>query len=263
MARRARSIACFSLVLLIVAGVGHRYGLVETVAYFWILALVGGLALLALGLAASGFRRLWVYGEKAGKASLAAVVLAAVVLASYVAGAYFVVRYPVLNDVSTDLVEPPQFVLAPGRRNGAMNAIEPIMHEAAALQAQHYPDVSGRRYDASMSRVMNAAAAVIAARGWTPYARLPLEAETGEVSIELEAPTFLVRFPADAVLRLTDEGASTFVDMRMNTRYAKHDLGDNARRIRAFMADLDAEFARQSLEIIDIPASNEEENPVD
>lgn len=263
MAQRARSIAGFSLVLLIVAGVGHRYGMVETVAYFWILALVAGLALLALGLAAGGFWRLWLYGEKAGKASLAATLLAAIVLAPYAAGAYFVLRYPVLNDISTDLVEPPQFVLAPARRSGAMNAIVPFTREAAALQTEHYPDVSGRRYDASMSRVMNAAAAVIASRGWKPYARLPLEAEHGEVSIELEAPTLLVRFPADAVLRLTDEGASTFVDMRLNTRYAKHDLGDNARRIRAFMSDLDAEFARQSLEIIDIPASDEEEDPVD
>lgn len=263
MAQRARRIAGFSLVLLIVAGVGHRYGMVETVAYFWILALVAGLALLALGLAAGGFWRLWLYGEKAGKASLAATLLAAIVLAPYAAGAYFVLRYPVLNDISTDLVEPPQFVLASARRSGAMNAIVPITREAAALQTEHYPDVSGRRYDASMSRVMNAAAAVIAARGWKPYARLPLEAEHGEVSIELEALTLLVRFPADAVLRLTDEGASTFVDMRLNTRYAKHDLGDNARRIRAFMSDLDAEFARQSLEIIDIPASDEEEDPVD
>lgn len=262
-AERARSIAGFSLVLLIVAGIGHRYGLIETIAYFWTLALAGGLALLALGLAVAGFRRLWDYGEKAGKASLAAGILAVIVLTPYVAGAYFVLRYPVLNDISTDLVEPPQFVLAQGRRSGAMNEIGPVTPEAAEMQTEHYPDVSGRRYDASMSRVLNAAAAVIAARGWTPYTRLPFEVETGEVSIELEAPTLLVRFPADAVLRLTDEGASTFVDMRMNTRYARHDLGDNARRIRAFMADLDAEFARQSLEIIDIPASDEEEDPVD
>lgn len=262
-AERARSIAGFSLVLLIVAGIGHRYGLIETIAYFWTLALAGGLAVLALGLAVAGFRRLWDYGEKAGKASLAAGILAVIVLTPYVAGAYFVLRYPVLNDISTDLVEPPQFVLAQGRRSGAMNEIGPITPEAAEMQTEHYPDVSGRRYDASMSRVLNAAAAVIAARGWTPYTRLPFEVETGEVSIELEAPTLLVRFPADAVLRLTDEGASTFVDMRMNTRYARHDLGDNARRIRAFMADLDAEFARQSLEIIDIPASDEEEDPVD
>lgn len=262
-AQRARSIAGFSLVLLIVAGIGHRYGLIETVAYFWILALTGGLAFLALGLAAAGFRRLWTYGEKAGKASLSASLLAAIVLVPYVAGGYFVLRYPALNDISTDLVEPPQFVLAEGRRSGAMNEIVPITPEAAELQMEQYPDVSGRRYDASMNRVMNAAAAVVAARGWKPYARMPFEVETGEVSIELDAPTLLVRFPADAVLRLTDEGASTFVDMRMSTRYARHDLGDNARRIRAFMADLDAEFARQSLEIIDIPASDEEEDPVD
>lgn len=259
----ARRVAGFSLVLFVVAGVGHRYGLIETVGYFWILGLAGALALLGLGLAAGGFARLWEHGEKAGRASLAAALLSAIVLAPYAAGAWFALRLPALTDVSTDLVEPPQFVLTRRARTAPMNPISPITPEAAELQMRHYPDLSGRRYDASMDRVLSAVAAVVAARGWTPRRRLPTEVEASELSIEVEAPTFLLRFPTDAVLRLTDEGESTFVDMRMSTRYGRHDFGDNARRIRSFMADLDAEFARQTLEIIDIPASAEEEDPVE
>jgi hypothetical protein len=73
----------------------------------------------------------------------------------------------------------------------------------------------------------------------------------------------LLRFPADAVVRLTDEEESVFVDMRMSNRYLPHDLGENARQIAAFLNELDAEFARQSLRIIDIPPSREDEDPVE
>ena len=45
---------------------------------------------------------------------------------------------------------------------------------------------------------------------------------------------------ADVAVRLTDEDASTFVDMRSASHYAQHDLGDNADRISRFLADLDA-----------------------
>lgn len=263
MAQWARSISAFSLVLLVIASLGHRYGLVETLGYFWILGLVAVLALLGLGLAAGGFSRLWEHGEKAGRASLAATFLSLTVLAPYMAGAYLALRYPALTDISTDLVEPPHFTRAPRARAAPMNEIVPITREAVELQLRYYPDVNGRRYDASMGRVLSAVAAVVAARGWEPYSRLPADTEATELSIEVEAPTWLVRFPADAVLRLSDEGESVFVDMRLNARYARHDFGDNARSIRAFMADLDAEFTRQSLEIIDIPASAGEEDPVD
>lgn len=189
--------------------------------------------------------------------------LSAVVLAPFLAGGWFVLRYPALTDISTDLVEPPLFHLAAPARTAPMNPIVPISPEAAQLQLRYYPEVSGRRYDASMDRVLSAIEATVAAHGWKPRPTRPAPEQAAELSIEVEAPTFLVRFPADAVLRLTDEGDSVFVDMRMNTRYGSHDMGDNARRIRGFMAALDAEFTRQALEIIDIPPSGQDEDAVD
>lgn len=264
LAEWARKVSGFSLVLFVTAGIGHRYGQIETVAFFWILGLVAVLALAGLALAAGGFTRLWRYGERAGRASLAATLLSAAVLAPFVAGAWFVLRYPALTDISTDLIEPPQFLAAARARVAGMNPIVPIVPEAAQAQLAHYPQVSGRRYEASIERVLGAVRATVAAHGWKPYPARPAPAEAAELSIEVEAPTFLLRFPADAVLRLTDEGDSVFVDMRMNARYGRHDMGDNARRIRGFMAALDAEFTRQALEIIDIPPpSGEEEDPVD
>ena len=259
----ARRVSAFSLVLFATAGVGHRYRLVETEAFLWTLALVAALAVLGLVLAAAGFVRLWTHGDKAGRAALAAVLLSAVVLVPYGAAAWLYVRLPALTDMTTDLDEPPRFAAAPNFRNRRMNAIVPIAPEAAAAQMRAYPDIAGRRLDATPDRVLAALAPVVAARGWRVRGHLPTSSQSPEVSIEMEAPSFLLRFPADAVVRLTDEDETTFVDMRIAVRYGPHDLGANARRIRGFMADLAAELERQSLEIIDIPPSDGDVDRVD
>ena len=263
MAEWARSVSVFSMVLFATAGLGHRYGLVETYAFIWLLGLIAGLALLGLALAAGGMARLWEHGDKAGKASLAAIVASSIVLAPFAAALYLAVRRPALTDISTDLVEPPRFLRAAGNRSERENAIVPISPEAARAQAESYPEISGRRYEAPIERIAAAVDAVIAARGWKRYPATRASRPAAELAIEVEAPTFGFRFPADAVIRMTDEGGSTFVDMRLNSRYGRHDLGDGARRIRNFMADVDAEFERQSIEIIDIPPSTGEEDPVD
>lgn len=263
MAEWARRVSAFSLVLFVTAGIGHRYGLVETVAFLWTLALVGALAVLGLALAAGGFLRLWTHGDKAGRASLTATLLSLFVLVPYAFGAWLYLRLPALTDISTDLEEPPRFVATPNFRDRQMNPIVPIAPEAAAAQMRAYPDVAGRRLDASPDRVLAALASVVAAREWKVRGHMPTSSQMPEVSIEMEAPSFLLRFPADAVVRLTDEDETTFVDMRVAARYGPHDLGANARRIRGFMTDLAAELERQSLEIIDIPPSDGDVDPVD
>lgn len=256
MAEWARRVSGFALVLLATASIGHRYGMVESVAFLWVLALAAMLAIVALALAAGGFSRLWSHGDKAGRASLIAVLLSIAVLAPFGISGWLYWRLPALTDISTDLEQPPEFVVTPQYRDSRMNAIRPVTPEAAALQMQAYPDMTGRRLDASPDRVLAALAPVVAARGWKVRGAMPLSAQMPEISIEMEAPSFLLRFPADAVVRLTDEEETTFVDMRIAARYGPHDLGANARRIQAFMAELEAELERQSLQIIDIPPSD-------
>ena len=53
----------------------------------------------------------------------------------------------------------------------------------------------------------------------------------------------VLALPVDVAMRVTDEGTSTYVDMRSASRYGSHDLGDNAARIAAFLAELDAEVS--------------------
>jgi hypothetical protein len=260
-AQWARTLASFALVLACTAAVGHRYGMVETLAFFWVLALVTAIAIVSLLCAMFGFRRLWMQGDKAGKASFAATLLASIVLTPFAVAGYLAYTTPPLHDVSTDLVDPPPLRRAALERTAQMNAVTPYSAEMVAVQRLAYPDVTGRRLDASMERAVAAVQAVVASYGWRVRTPWPTEFETvSEIVVELEAPSYILRLPADAALRLTDEDESIFVDLRLNSRYGRYDIGENARRIRRFMNDVDAEFARQSLLIIDIPASSDGED---
>lgn len=255
--------AYFTAVLLATSTIGHRYGLVETEALLWILGIVFVLAVVGLVLAWIALADLWTNGNRAGRVAALAASVCVAVLAPYLWGIYLVLRYPPLTDISTDLVEPPAMTRAQRARTPRMNPIVPISDEAAALQLGYYPEVAGRRFDASMDRVLQSLAVVLADSGWTPRTRLPGTIATDEFTVEAEAPSALLRIPGDAAIRLISDEQSVFVDLRLNARYLRHDLAQNARRIAVFMNELEAEFERQSIRIIDIPPSPEDEDPVD
>ena len=69
-----------------------------------------------------------------------------------------------------------------------------------------------------------------------------------ETIIEAVALTPILHFASDVSIRITDEGATTYVDMRSASRFGRHDLGDNARRIAGFLTALDAAVKGQPLD---------------
>lgn len=64
--------------------------------------------------------------------------------------------------------------------------------------------------------------------------------ESADASIEAVARTLVLALPADVALRIVADDDGSLVDMRSASRIGSHDLGDNARRIRAFFSDLDS-----------------------
>ena len=70
----------------------------------------------------------------------------------------------------------------------------------------------------------------------------PLE----ERYVEAVATSLVLGFESDVVIRLLEEEDGTLVDMRSASRWGPHDLGENARRITSFLADLDTALQGQS-----------------
>ena len=103
----AARLSTFSAVLFVVAGLGHRLGLVETTGFFWVLGSVAALALAALVLATAGFFQLWTYGARGGRALRARSSSALLVLSPFLVSAWRVYAFPMLSDISTDVTDPP------------------------------------------------------------------------------------------------------------------------------------------------------------
>jgi hypothetical protein len=245
----SRRVAAFSVVLLLTAAAAHRFSLVDAVPFFWVLGAVGGLAVAALVLAANGFVQLWNHGDKGGRDSTYAVIIALLALAPFLISGFQIAALPFLSDISTDLTDPPKLLRAAQLRTPAMSPVATITPEQAAVQQRNYPEVTGRRYDVPSDRVREAIDALLAEHDWLLIdpgrANAPNEGGLPDVTIELTAYTVWLAFPVDVAIRLTDEGETSYVDMRSASRWGRHDFGDNARRITAFLEELDAEVVKR------------------
>ncbi|TAM97921.1 MAG: DUF1499 domain-containing protein [Rhizobiaceae bacterium] len=241
----ARRLAVFSFVLFGLSAFGLHRRLMDVPEFVILLGLILLLALVALFAVAWGWRRVWRFGDRGGGNVAVAILFSLTVLSPFaVAGVFFLIEPPI-SDVSTDLDDPPVFVGA-SPRTGAMNPIRPIAPKEADLQRSAFPDVSGRRYGASIDHVADVARQTMKAEGWRISEGPPLGEDQIEYEIEAVASTPFLPFPSDVVVRLRDEGDSTYVDMRSASRYGRFDLGSNAARIRGFLARLDVAMASEA-----------------
>lgn len=245
-AGRSDWLARFTLLFSLVTALAHRIGLVVTSEYFWLLAFGGVAALAAAMMAVAALRRAWRYGEAGAARGVRAILISLVILAPYAYSGWLIVHLPALDDVSTDTVEPPLFPTLASMRSGAMNRIGPITAGEAARQLAAYPAVTGRRYAAAPDTVDEAVKAVIAGHGW----QIAADREAGEPALEKTTEAIarspILGYVFDVAVRITDEGESTYVDMRSASRYGGHDLGANADRILRFLEALDAEMANRA-----------------
>lgn len=236
-------LAWFAAVLFAVSVAGHYFALLEILPFLWTLALVCAIAVMALALAVAGLRRIWNRGERGARRAVIGAIVAMAVLSPYFYWAFCLYSDPQLHDISTDTSNPPLLIAASRQAEPGMN------EESAARQAEYYPEIAGRRYNIPFERARDIVEALAAARGWCPAAGpggdTLNEDDAMAVTLEFLAFSPILGLPADVAIRLTEEDASTYVDMRSVTRHGRCDFGANARNIVDFLARLDAEVAAQ------------------
>lgn len=234
----SRRTAAFSAVLLLTAWTGHHFGLVETPAFLWVLALVALLAAFALLFSGWAFARLWNFGDRGGRDLTVGALIALAVLAPYAVASYWALTFPPLRDISTDLETAPAF--ADGR------VFEATPGERR-LQAETYPLVNGRRYDLPFPETVSMVQNVLRRQGWNSSTMPALDdGDLREMLVTATATSFVLELPVDVAIRVTGDDETSFVDMRSASRYGRHDLGDNADRIVRFLRELDQEVTGQT-----------------
>ena len=141
---------------------------------------------------------------------------------------------PPIHDISTDTVDPPTFERVVALRAGAPNTLD-YDANVGQQQRQAYPDVVPVTLpvppDAAFDRALNAARD----DGWEI-----VDADQEARRIEATDTTFWFGFKDDVVIRLRPAGDGTRVDVRSVSRVGRSDVGTNARRIREYLASLQA-----------------------
>lgn len=128
---------------------------------------------------------------------------------------------PAINDVATNLVDPPMFVKA---------KIGPLPERFKPIIRQSYPELKTKRFQAKKEVVFSALLEEAKRQErWT------LTFEDKEQGIvEGVAVTPLLRFQDDFVIRIREIDNESEVDMRSKSRIGIGDMGTNAYRISSF-----------------------------
>ena len=140
---------------------------------------------------------------------------------------------PPIHDISTDLVNPPEFVAIAPLRANAPNPVEYAGAEAAEQQRMAYPDLQTLTYSPSKSELVEASQKAIENLGWE---LVNTDADNG--IIEATDTSTWFGFKDDVVIRVTDNNSERLVDIRSKSRVGKSDLGKNAARIHTFIDEL-------------------------
>lgn len=219
---------------LLVAGPGHRFGWWSLGTGFAIIrwAAYGGIAAAVISAAALVLAPL--RGQRRGMfRALAGLAIGLIVVGvpwSYLRTARSV---PPIHDVTTDPLEPPAFEAIVPLRADAPNSAEYGGAEVAAQQREAYPDLASLVIALPPDRAFAAALAAALEMDWQIVA-----ADEGDGRIEASDRTLWFGFTDDVVVRIRPDGAGSRLDVRSTSRVGVGDLGKNAARVRAYLAEV-------------------------
>ena len=229
--------------LALAAGVLGAVGLFDpalgaALAHFGVLAPMQGFGLFGLGLASALLAGLLglgaLYTTRTGSnrggrvlawvgvaAALSAIAIVALAQRPGAGG-------PPINDISTDLVDPPAFASDPSGRGRDMSFPPGFADQIKATPS--YQDLQPIRVARPPADVLREAEAAARALDWDVAAHDPASGR-----ILASQTTKLFRFVDDIVIRVRDDGTGgSVVDVRSKSRDGQGDIGANAARIRRF-----------------------------
>ena len=141
---------------------------------------------------------------------------------------------PPLHDITTNVDDPPQFRTLELREDNLIPFQN--IEEWRSAHREGYPDIEPVIINKPPLEVLANARALVHERDWKIAA---VDQRTGR--LEATAYESYIRFEDDVMIKVTPiADGSTRVDMRSVSRVGLGDLGVNAKRIRTFLAELEA-----------------------
>lgn len=150
-------------------------------------------------------------------------------------------QVPRIHDITTDIVNPPQFVSVIPLRKDAANPAEYGGPDIAAQQRAAYPDIGPLVLPVPLPAAYERALRAAEGMGW----RI-VDANAGEGRIEATETSLWFGFKDDIVVRITPVPGGSRIDVRSVSRVGKSDVGVNAKRIRMYLRELAGMDGRSS-----------------
>jgi uncharacterized protein (DUF1499 family) len=197
------------------------------------------LALLTFMIAVAGGVGIWNRGLKGvGRISFAAIV-ALVLLAAPALVILQMLRLPQLNDISTDIDDPPAF----SRSRAALAARGghvPLERPPASRLPQRdaYQRIIPILVELPAEEAYDIALKAAVSMGWRIIEQSPPGGRSATGRIEAVATTRVLRFPDDVTIRVRTRVDGARIDVRSVSRLGRHDLGANARRIQSYADEI-------------------------
>ena len=233
----ARRCAFFSLVATVLSVLIVRSGILEVVPALATFAGALVFAVIGIVLAFGAFIVVWKDGINGMGYAFTAIGIG---LALVAYPAYLGLRayqLPMINDISTDAVDPPRFdVLSRLRPRGTSDYAGLY---AAELQRKAYPDVEPLSVNAAPRAAYDAIMAVVVRRKWRVVVDRPPQPPRRDGVIEAVARTAIMGFRDDVSIRVRPDDDGSRIDVRSASRYGRHDFGTNAARIKSLLEDID------------------------
>lgn len=238
LARIGLTVALICVLAMIFSGFGYQLGLWHFRTGFLIIrwAFFGALGAAAISLLGLVNPKAW----NAGTVATGVLGIAIGLGAAYVPWSWkqTLDSLPYIHDISTDTQDPPEFVATRALRKEGENPADYAGPEVARQQQEAYPDIVPMVTDVPRSEVFEKSVAVIRRMGLEL-----VQADATSGRIEATATSFFYGFKDDLVVRIAETPEGTRVDVRSKSRVGRSDLGQNAKRIRRFMSELDAALA--------------------
>jgi uncharacterized protein (DUF1499 family) len=231
-------LAWFALAVSLLAVLLIRFNRIDYEAGF--LALGAGLAVafIAAGMSLIAFIRIWQEGRRGLSSAIKGLVLASLVLAYPAWLAVKAVTLPPINDIATDTDDPPAFSRSRAALEARGGRIPPdVAPEIREAQRDAYVQIAPLTLDLGPDEAFAIVRKAAENLGWQVIEAAPPGGRIGSGRLEAVDRSFLLKLPDDITVRIRPRADGTRIDIRSASRIGNHDLGANAKRIRAFLEE--------------------------
>ena len=226
--------------LMLIGFLLHRLQIVTSSSFINVLLLVTVMGLLGMVVSLIALSKFWRLGLVNVKTGLVGLVLACTMLIPLGFSIVGAIRYPPLNDISTNYEQPPAIIIGLHQVDGPKPNLESVQRDA-------YPGVQHRFYHSNLDSIYRIAVLTAVEMGWeVVFDRSKVEVEN-LAWFQATEKSVVFGFSDDIAVRLQSILEGTRLDIRSRSRFGRYDFGANATRIKLFLANLEENLRRNGL----------------